>query len=109
MAVNWQLKTYLARNHGIYRPTDLQALVVKKTKVLISLANLSKLLGHKPASVKLKTMELICTALACDLSDFCEVKPSKAKLPEQVKKLSPRHTPENKKGVSDFPDPGDYQ
>ncbi len=109
MAVNWQLKTYLARRHGIYRPTDLQALVVKKTKILISLPNISKLLARKPASVKLKTMELICTALDCELSDFCEVKPSISRLPEKVKKLSPRHIPENQKGVTQFPDPGDYQ
>ena len=58
MAVNWHLKTYLARSHGIYRPTDLQKLVAKKTKVLISIPNLSKLLRRKPSSVKLKTMEL---------------------------------------------------
>ena len=70
MAVNWQLKTYLARRHGIYRITDLQSLIVKKTKILISLPNLSKLLSHKPSSIKLKTMELICTALECNLNDF---------------------------------------
>lgn len=109
MAVNWQLKTYLARQCGIYRPTDLQALITKKTKVLISLPNISKLMRQKPSSLKLKTMELICTTLDCKLSDFCEIKPSTARLPEKIKKLSPRHIPDNKKGVCDFPDPGDYQ
>lgn len=109
MAVRWQLKTYLARQHGIFRPTDLRDLVLKKTNILISLPNMSKLLNHKPSSIKLKTMELLCTALSCELSDFCQINPSTSKLPEHVKKLSPANIPNSKKGVSNFPDPTDYE
>jgi DNA-binding Xre family transcriptional regulator len=109
MAIKWHLKTYLARQHGIYRPTDIQALVVKKTNILISLPNISKLLNKKPSSIKLSTMEHICTALNCNLSDFCEVKPSKGKSHDSVKKLSFNHTPHSKRGVNSFPDPSDYE
>ena len=109
MAVQWQLKTYLAREYGIYRPTDLQKLIIKKNNIKISLPNLCKLLNRKPSSIKLHTMELICTALGCELKDFCQVKPSTKKLPESVKKLSPGNTPNNKKSVIDFPDPKDYE
>lgn len=109
MAVYWHLKTYLAREHGIYRPTDLQALVVKKTNVLISLPTVSNILNKKPASIRLRTMELICTALGCNLTDFCQVKPSTNQRPEHTKKLSPRSIPNNKIAVTSFPDPGNYQ
>ena len=109
MAINWHLKTYLARKHGIYRPTDLQALVVKKTNVLISLPSISKIINNKPAAIKLRTMELICTALGCDLNEFCQIRPSTNQRPDKLKKLSPRTTPDNKKAVTSFPDPGDYE
>lgn len=109
MAVQWHLKTYLAHQHGIYRPTDFRDLVLKKTQVLISLPNISKLLNRKPSSIRLKTMELLCTALDCNLSDFCQIKPSTSRLPETVKKLSPMQTPNSKRGVSNFPDPTDYE
>jgi DNA-binding Xre family transcriptional regulator len=109
MAIHWHLKTYLARQQGIYRPTDLQALVVKKTNILISLPSISKLLNRKPAAIRLHTMELICTALDCQLSDFCQIKPSVNKRPEVRKRLSPVHTPANKKSVTAFPDPVDYE
>ena len=107
MAVNWQLKTYLAKHHGVYRPTDLQKRIVEKTKILISLSNLTKLLGQKPTLVKLETMELICTAFDCCLSDFCQVKASLQKLPTDTRKLSYKNA--TKKGETDFPDPKDYE
>ena len=109
MAIHWHLKTYLARKHGIFRPTDLQALVVERTNVLISLANICKFLNKKPVGVKLQTMELICTALNCNLNDFCEIKPSTNQRPERQTKLSPKHTPNSKTAVTAFPDPGNYE
>ena len=109
MAVQWRLKTYLSRHHGIYRPTDLQKLIVEKTNIIISLPNLSKLLNHKPNSIRFKTMELLCTSLECNLYDFCEITPSNKKLPDRVKKLSPQNIPHAKKAMINFPDPGDYE
>jgi|GEM_PF-1190609 len=109
MAINWHLKTFLSKKHGIYRPTDFQKLIVKKTNILISLPNISKLMNKKPSTISLRTMELLCSTLNCSLDDFCEVSPSIKKIPDKVKKLAFQHTPENKKAINNFPCPTDYE
>jgi hypothetical protein len=53
-------------------------------------------------------MELIVTALECELSDFIEVRPSENAVGE-TKKLSYQNTPLSKRAVSQFPDPKNYQ
>ena len=107
MAINWQLKAFLAKQHDIYRPTDLQKRVAAKTNVLVSLSNISKLMSQRPSQIKLSTMELLCTTFDCCLSDFCQIKPSTRRLPEGVRKLSYKNA--TKKGASDFPDPKEYE
>lgn len=108
MAINWRLKTYLATKHGIYHATILQKRIVKKTGVLISVQNLRNYLNRKPKSIRLKTVELIVTALACELSDFLEIKPSETAVGE-TKKLSYQNTPLSKRATVQFPDPKNYQ
>lgn len=107
MAINWQLKIFLAKKHGIFRPTDIQKSIVKSTNVLVSLSNISKLMNKRPASIRLTTVELICTAFDCSLSDILDIKPLSKKRHESVKKLSYKNTPN--KGEMKFPDPKDYQ
>jgi DNA-binding Xre family transcriptional regulator len=109
MAIHWRLKTYLATKHGIFRPTEFQKLIVKKTGVLISLQNLCNYLNEKPKTLRLKTIELICSGLECELVDFCEIKPVEMKKnPEAIRKLAYHNTPTSKRAVTDFPDPGEY-
>ena len=106
MAITWNLKT-LASNKGIYRSKDLQRRIAEKTGVLISLQNVCNLLNEKPQSVKLKTIEIICTTLDCKMNDFCDITPGKFDN-SKTRKLSSKNTPQSRRGKSDFPDPEDY-
>ncbi|ACK73884.1 hypothetical protein PCC7424_5826 (plasmid) [Gloeothece citriformis PCC 7424] len=44
-----------------------------KSGYKISLQALTKLLDETPKQLKIETMQAICTAFNCKLSDFCEV------------------------------------
>lgn len=107
MAITWKLKT-LASTKGIYRAKDLQRQITKKTGVLISLQNVCNLLNGKPQGVKLKTIEIICTTLDCNMSDFCTINSGKFDA-SNLRKLSFRNTPQTVRGKSEFPDPEDYR
>ena len=107
MAIQWKLKT-LASSKGIYRAKDLQRKITETTGVIISLQNICNLLKGKPASIKLKTIVIICTALDCKMKDFCTISPGKFEI-ENVRKLSFRNTPHKARGKSEFPDPKDYR
>ncbi|MBI3535673.1 MAG: helix-turn-helix transcriptional regulator [Deltaproteobacteria bacterium] len=113
MAIHWRLKTYLATQHGIYRATQLQKLIAKKTGILISLQNLCNYLKEKPKAIKFKTLEILCTALECEFKEFLEVIPSQnikdQKNQQEVKKLSWKNCPLSKRGIKNFPDPINYE
>jgi len=108
MAINWRLKTYLATTHAIFSLTELQKIICKKTGVIISCQNLSNIVNKHPKQIRLETIELICSALCCKLSDILEVKPKQFKQVEDKKKLSFKNTPNSKRAISSFPDPKDY-
>ncbi|MGE4232042.1 MAG: helix-turn-helix domain-containing protein [Bacteriovoracia bacterium] len=109
MAIRWRLRTYIATKHGIFRATDLQRRIAKKTGVLISLQNLCNYLNDKPKALRLETIEIICSALECELKEFCEIEPTKFKTGE-TRKLSFKNTPHSKKlKTKTFPDPDDYK
>jgi DNA-binding Xre family transcriptional regulator len=108
MSIRWRLRTYLSKKHQIFTATELQKLIIDKTKVKISIANICTLLRKKPISIKLKTMEIICTALECSLSDFCNVTRGKFNF-SQIKRLAPHNTPKKFKFSQDFPNPIDYE
>lgn len=106
MAIHWRLKTYLATKHGIFSATLFQKRIVEKTGVLISLQNLCNLLDKKPKSVRLKTVETICTALDCTFSCFCTISSSNQKgqlnqlrFKGKVTKLSFQNTPISKRQI----------
>jgi DNA-binding Xre family transcriptional regulator len=111
MAIHWRLKTYLAVQHGIFSSVAFQKKIIESTGVIISAQNLRVYLNQKPKLIPLKTMELICTALQCELSSFCEVKPkSLAQGKIQPKKLSFHNTPLKKRANGErFPDPTHYE
>jgi DNA-binding Xre family transcriptional regulator len=109
MAIKWTLKNYLANQHGIYRVTELQKFIVKKRSVLISYSNLSRYVRQCPQAIRLETLEIICQALDCSLSDFMEITPSNAPKKKDVKKLKPQTAPRKYASAGSFPDPEDYE
>lgn len=108
MAISWRLKTFLATKHGIYSATELQKKIIKTTGTIISLQNLCKYMRSKPNKLPLKTMELLCSTLNCNLYDFCNVSPKNYKN-ITTKKLSYKNTPNSKRAVHSFPNPRDYK
>jgi DNA-binding Xre family transcriptional regulator len=108
MAINWRLKTYLATEHGIFSITVLQKKIVKATGIIISIPTLCNYINKKPQKLPLKTIELICSTLNCNLSDFCNVGPCGTSKPDKTKKLSYKNTPNSKRAVTCFPSPKDY-
>ncbi len=108
MAVSWRLKTYLAKEHGIFRAVDLRKKIAEETRIQISNQQVCNLLNGKPRSIRLKTIEIICTALNCKLSDFCEVKPGKVSS-DHLRKLSFENTTHKARSKSAFPEPRDYE
>ena len=111
MAIHWRLRTYLATRHGLFSAVDLQKKVTQATGVIISVQNLRAYMNEKPTLIPLKTIELLCTALQCELSDFCEVKPQPQITGKPTpKKLSFHNTPLKKRATGQlFPDPTHYK
>lgn len=106
--IRWKLKAVLAKKYHIYTATNLQKLIIKKTGVVISVANLCKYVNAEPKMIRLETMEILCSALECDLSSLLSVKP-KTFSPERLRKLSFKNTPKAKIATKNFPAPRDYE
>jgi DNA-binding Xre family transcriptional regulator len=75
MTVQWNLKRWLAIERNIYRPSELRTLLLTKTGVKLSLQAVSSLVNGTPGALRLRTIQALCNALDCKLSDFCEVFP----------------------------------
>jgi len=107
MTIRWNFKSYLSSKHNIYTVTELRATITKKTGYVISIANLCKYVNSRPTMLKLETIEIICSALECEISDFLKIGPKKFKNKNR-KKLSFKNTPKEKRGVKSFPNPENY-
>lgn len=79
MPVVWNLKKWLAVERDIYRPSELQALLVEKVGIQLSIQAISALINGKPSALRIQTIQALCNALDCKLSDFCEVLPDSPK------------------------------
>ena len=116
MPIVWNLKKWLAMERDIYRPSELQALLAEKAGVQLSLQAISSLINSKPNALRLQTIQALCNALDCKLSDFCEVLPDTAKEQQKQRKVA-SGTPvrlygaktSSKTQESIFPDPHQYQ
>jgi len=75
MPVRWDLKRWLAVERNIYRPSELHTLLVTKAGAKLSLQSVSALVNGTPGALRLRTIQALCNALDCNLSDFCEVFP----------------------------------
>jgi DNA-binding Xre family transcriptional regulator len=76
MPLKWELKKWLAANHDIYKPSQLQAVLAERAGVYLSLQAISALLNSKPHALRLQTIQALCDSLDCKMSDFCEVYPN---------------------------------
>ncbi len=118
MPVIWNLKKWLVVEHNIYRPVDLQKLIEEKAGVKLSLQAISSLINNQPSGIRFKTIEALCDALDCQLSDFCDVIPhspqEKKKRLEKITKAEPiygksqQSIDKTNKEDSIFPDPNQY-
>jgi DNA-binding Xre family transcriptional regulator len=115
MPIVWNLKKWLAVERDIYRPSELQAVLAEKAGVQLSLQAISALINGKPTALRLQTIQALCNALDCKLSDFCDVLPDEAK--EQQKQRKVVGGPpvrlyggkeSSKPHESPFPDPHQY-
>lgn len=107
MSISWRLKQNLVTRHQIYTVTDFQKQIVRKTGVKISIANLCKYVNDTPKLIRLETIEILCTALDCNLDELLRVLPKKMD-PAKTRKLSYKNTPHSKIAVKQFPNPEDY-
>ena len=88
MPIVWNLKKWLAVERDIYRPSELQALLAEKAGVQLSLQAVSALINGKPNALRLQTIQALCNALNCKLSDFCEVLPDSAQEQQKQRKVA---------------------
>jgi DNA-binding Xre family transcriptional regulator len=115
MPIVWNLKKWLALERDIYRPSELQMLLAEKAGVQLSLQAISALINGKPNALRLQTIQALCNALDCKLSDFCEVLPDTAKEQQKQRKVA-SGTPVRLYGAKEqaktqesiFPDPHQY-
>lgn len=75
MAFRWKLKERLAAHHQLYQLADIQRVVEERTGVRWSLETISQLVNKTPRSLRVQTMQTICTAFDCSLDDICEITP----------------------------------
>ena len=115
MPIVWNLKKWLAMERDIYRPSELQILLAEKAGVELSIQAISSLINGKPNALRLQTIQALCNALDCKLSDFCEVLPDTTKEQQKQRKAA-SGTPVRLYGTKEpaktqeslFPDPHQY-
>lgn len=118
MPIEWNLRKWLAVNHDIYRPSELQALLAERLGVRLSLQAISALMNNKPHALRMQTVQALCNALNCKLSDFCDVLPDSSATLQRQRKVAGTplsrlygSTKESKPDSLDdvFPDPRDFK
>ena len=100
MAIVWNLKKWLAVNRDIYRASEVQLLLAEKAGVRLSLQAISAIINEQ-------TIQALCNALDCKLSDFCDVLPESPAQRKQ-KKAAATAVPlygGKRAAQSPFPDP----
>lgn len=78
MTITWMLRHKLAVERHIFAAPQLQELIREKVGITIPLRELEPLMGNDPpAYARVRTLQAICNALECALSDFCSVTPDR--------------------------------
>jgi len=115
MSFEWNLRKWLAVERDIYKPSQLQALILERTGVQLSIQAVSTLMNSKPSALRIQTIQVLCDALECNLCDFCNITHSTQSQQKKrsVAGSSPRRLYGNKPVAppspdNDFPDPRRY-
>lgn len=115
MPLVWNFKKWLAIERDIYRPSELQTLIVEKTGVYLSLQAISALMNGTPSGMRFQTMQVICDALECDVCDFFTIKSNTSAEKKKLYKVAgdapvrlygAKEKPKNEESI--FPDPHEY-
>jgi DNA-binding Xre family transcriptional regulator len=105
MPVIWNLKKWLAVEHDIYRPSELQAVLAERADVHLSLQAISTLINGKPQALRMSTVQALCDALNCKLSDFFDVLPETSAEQRQQERQAAGSKRTASVGRNVFPDP----
>jgi len=73
MAFTWTLRELVATKFGIDKPADLHRLLTERTNLKITVQAVGLLLSKPPEALRIPTMQALCTALNCKLSDFASI------------------------------------
>ena len=74
MPVKWNLREWL-RERGITRASQISKIVRERTGYVLSTQAVCDLLNDQPKMLRLETVQALCDAFYCRLSDFLEVVP----------------------------------
>ena len=115
MSFEWNLRKWLAVERDIYKPSQLQALILEQTGVQLSIQAVSTLMNSKPSALRIQTIQVLCEALECNLCDFCNItyNAQSQQKKRSVAGSTPRRLYGNKAAMPsspdhDFPDPHRY-
>src|SRR5882762_10542273 len=99
MGMKWRLREFL-RERGMVRASQIRRTIEERTGYVRTEQAVCDLLNRPPLMLRVETMNAICEAFYCKLSDFCELIPDSASKPE-VKREQKSH--ENQpNGAVDF-------
>src|SRR5260370_12832457 len=105
MSVLWNLRRELLVRKNLHRPIDFQALL-SDHGLPLALPAVCSLVNGTPRALRLTTMQAICNALDCQLSDFCVVAPDAA-AHRAVSSKNRKASAED--DLVQFPDPFQYR
>ncbi len=116
MSFEWNLRKWLAVERDIYKPSQLQALIVERTGVQLSIQAVSTLMNSKPSALRIQTIQVLCDALDCNLCDFCNItytnthaqQKRRSAVGETPRRLYGNKAPKPSSPDPDFPDPRRY-
>lgn len=75
MALDWKFGVWLAAEWNIHTPSQLQAALIERIGVKLSVQALSTLMRKPPKAIRVQTIQAVCDAFGCRLSAFCEITP----------------------------------
>jgi DNA-binding Xre family transcriptional regulator len=78
MPVKWKFREWL-KERGITRASEVSRTVGERTGYKLSIQAVCNLLNDQPKMIRIETMQALCDAFYCRLSDFFEVMPIAAK------------------------------
>ena len=76
MPSTWNLKEWLRTNRGLTDAKEIRDIIHQRTRQSISLQTVNRYLNQKPKALNINTIQAICDAFRCKLSDFCTAQPS---------------------------------